>query len=88
MKDDYYVKPPSVFKMISNFTKTFGEHIVNGMENVPTNEYAERLDACSKCPHLRNKHMTCGKCGCFVEHKAKWKVSECPDLPSRWATKK
>lgn len=28
--------------------------------------------------------MRCGKCGCLIEHKAKWKTAICPDIPSRW----
>lgn len=28
--------------------------------------------------------MRCGKCGCMVEHKAKWRTTTCPDDPQRW----
>ena len=28
--------------------------------------------------------MRCGKCGCLIEHKARWKTTNCPDSPSRW----
>ena len=26
--------------------------------------------------------MRCGKCGCLLEHKAKWKTADCPD--NKW----
>ena len=31
--------------------------------------------------------MRCGKCGCLVQHKAKWQTTTCPDEPSRWPQK-
>ena len=28
--------------------------------------------------------MRCGKCGCLLEYKAKWRTTTCPDTPQRW----
>ena len=28
--------------------------------------------------------MRCGSCGCLLEHKARWKTSDCPLTPSKW----
>ena len=79
-----YVKPPSFLEMAKNFTKAAGKHIANGMKSVSQEVYIDRLDACNKCPFLVEEQKRCGKCGCILEHKAKWETSECPDTPSRW----
>lgn len=77
-------KTPSFFQMAKNFTKSLKDHVANGMVSVPQLVYMERLDACNKCPHLILKTKRCGKCGCMLEHKAKWESATCPDIPSRW----
>ena len=33
----------------------------------------------AKPPNVLRHLMRCGKCGCLVEHKAKWKTTTCPD---------
>tara|TARA_R110000751_G_scaffold143209_1_gene246562 strand:+ start:101 stop:433 length:333 start_codon:yes stop_codon:yes gene_type:complete len=75
---------PSLFKMIKTFSKDLTKYIKEGAPNVSPLEYAERLDACKVCPHLKTSIMRCGLCGCLLEHKAKWKTTDCPDKPSRW----
>ena len=75
-------KYPSVFKMISNFTKDLSTYIANGSPNVTPEEYQERLETCLKCPSLKRNVMRCTTCGCKVEHKAKWKTTVCPE--SKW----
>ena len=84
-KDDSenYVQPPSLFKMITNFTKEFSTYIASGAPNVTTEDYIDRLDTCNSCDHFIKKSMRCGKCGCLMQHKAKWKTSECP--LDKWA---
>ena len=47
-------------------------------------DYLERLSECKRCPNLKIKHMRCGLCGCLIQHKAKWKTTDCPDKPGRW----
>tara|TARA_R110002020_G_scaffold109623_1_gene253579 strand:- start:715 stop:1065 length:351 start_codon:yes stop_codon:yes gene_type:complete len=79
-----YEKTPSVFQMLKSFTKEVGKHVANGMKNVTAEEYAARLDTCMKCEFIQKEKMRCGKCGCLLEHKAKWKTATCPDEPSRW----
>ena len=83
-ESDLYLKPPSIFQMIKNFSKDIVEYIAKGAVNVSSEDYAERLDACKACPHLKQKYMRCGLCGCLIEHKAKWKTTKCPDSPERW----
>ncbi len=71
-------KPPSIFQMMKSFTKELGEYIKKGIPNVTPESYAKRLDICKTCTHLIEKRMRCGKCGCLLQHKAKWKTSDCP----------
>ena len=70
--------------MIKGFSKELVEYIAKGSPNVSPEDYADRLDACRKCPYLKTSHMRCGICGCLVQHKAKWKTTKCPDDPERW----
>ncbi len=48
----------------------------------------ERLLCCSTCPHLIQGPgkwgKVCGKCGCILVYKTKYKLSSCPDQPPRW----
>jgi hypothetical protein len=70
---------PSVFKMISTFSKELGTYIAKGAPNVSEEDYKERLETCLKCPSLKRDVMRCRTCGCMLEHKAKWKTSTCPE---------
>jgi hypothetical protein len=76
------VKPPSVFKMIKSFGKDLSAYVKAGAPSCSEKDYKERLLTCDACPHLMRNMMRCGKCGCLVEHKAKWKTTTCPD--SKW----
>ena len=38
----------------------------------------ERMDICKKCEHYSMRQERCKKCGCWLVHKIKFKVSECP----------
>jgi len=73
---------PSVFKMLTNFTKEVGTYLVNGSPNVTIDDYKDRLETCLNCTSLKRDVMRCSTCGCKVEHKAKWKTTDCPE--SKW----
>jgi len=75
---------PSMFEMARNFAGDLASYIAKGAPNVTHPAYVRRLTACDACPHLIKDKMRCGKCGCLVEHKAKWQTTTCPDTPSRW----
>ena len=75
---------PSFFQMAKNFAADLSKYVAQGAPNVTQPNYIRRLAACEACPHLIKDRMRCGKCGCLVEHKAKWKTTTCPDKPSRW----
>ena len=78
------VKPPSMLTMIKSFARDYKIWAAAGHPATSAADYIERLTACKACPHLIEKHMRCGKCGCLVEHKAKWRTTTCPDDPQRW----
>lgn len=46
------------------------------MKKVGGKEYMKRLDTCLTCEFRRADR--CGKCGCMLMTKAKWKTSTCP----------
>tara|TARA_Y100000593_G_scaffold70020_1_gene128522 strand:+ start:1585 stop:2037 length:453 start_codon:yes stop_codon:yes gene_type:complete len=75
-------KPPSVFKMMKSFSTDLANYVKAGAPNCSEKDYKERLLTCDACPHLLRNMMRCGKCGCLVEHKAKWKTTTCPD--NKW----
>tara|TARA_R110002074_G_scaffold112987_1_gene241474 strand:- start:591 stop:1019 length:429 start_codon:yes stop_codon:yes gene_type:complete len=83
-KDVEEVKPPSLIQMIKNFGKEYKKWAKEGHPTLSAADYTERLTACKACPHLIADKMRCGKCGCMVEHKAKWRTTTCPDDPQRW----
>ena len=75
-------KPPSMLTMIKSFARDYKVWAKAGHPSTTAADYIERLTACKACPHLIEKHMRCGKCGCLVEHKAKWRTTTCPI--SKW----
>ncbi len=70
---------PSIFKMLTNFTKEVGTYIANGAPNVTEDDYKDRLETCLGCPSLKRDVMRCKTCGCMIENKAKWKTTSCPE---------
>ena len=46
------------------------------MKKVSGKKYMKRLEICASCPFKRADR--CGKCGCILILKAKWKTSTCP----------
>ena len=72
-------KTPSLMEMMKTFTKEVVEYAKQGAPHVTEAQYKERLKTCGSCEHLKRDVMRCGKCGCMVEHKAKWGTTTCPD---------
>ena len=79
-------KPPSIFKMMKTFTSELANYIKEGAPNVTADAYAKRLDICSQCEHFIERTMRCGECGCMLQHKAKWRTSDCPK--KKWPKEK
>jgi len=73
-------KMPNLAKRAFSFAKSATEYVRSGMENVSEAQYETRLKICEVCPF--RKDTQCTKCGCYIELKAKWATSTCPD--NRW----
>ena len=71
-------KLPSFITMAKNFAGELAKYVAEGAPNVSESNYKKRLQTCKTCPHLIENVMRCGKCGCLLEHKAKWKTTKCP----------
>lgn len=82
--EELYQKTPGPLKMISNFVRDFKDYIKEGAPNVTPADYEERIIQCGTCPNLKKDSFRCNLCGCYMEHKAKWKTAVCPDNPPRW----
>jgi len=51
---------------------------IRGTANKLTAEERQlRLDVCSVCPHLVKLTRQCGKCGCFIDMKSRYRYSQC-----------
>ena len=71
-------KLPTALQMMKNFSKELVTFVKKGMPNVSEEDYQERLDDCFNCEHFLENLNRCGKCGCLVEYKARWKTTKCP----------
>jgi|TARA_R100000234_G_scaffold112569_1_gene86329 hypothetical protein len=67
---------PNIFVQIKNFIRSLYIHVRTGMKKVSGKEYMKRLETCTMCEFKRADR--CGKCGCILITKAKWKTSTCP----------
>lgn len=73
---------PSILQMMKSFTSELTKWVKEGAPNVSPEDYAMRLDICNGCEFLKKESMRCSKCGCLLEHKAKWKTADCPE--NKW----
>lgn len=69
---------PSIWQMAKTFSKELATWVKSGAPVVTEDDYKKRLSTCNACPFLDRKVMRCKECGCKVEHKAKWKTTDCP----------
>tara|TARA_R100001510_G_C7618614_1_gene180068 strand:- start:186 stop:485 length:300 start_codon:yes stop_codon:yes gene_type:complete len=72
------VKPPGIWAMAKSFSRDLTKYVKEGAPNVTEKDYRQRLSDCNSCEYLIKEKMRCGKCGCLIEHKAKWKTTTCP----------
>jgi hypothetical protein len=68
----------SFINKAKNLIKETTNHVLNGAQNVSREEYLRRAMVCDSCVHFVKKDNICGVCGCYMDVKAKWKVSDCP----------
>jgi hypothetical protein len=75
--------PPQVDRKRYGLTDVIKDTITGKAEYVSDEVYKSRLDVCKKCRFLIklplhvNGTGNCGKCGCFVDFKAKYAKSKC-----------
>lgn len=69
---------PSLAKQAAGFTKTVIQHVANGAKKSTAELAAERLKICEGCKLFRSEDRKCSACGCPVDRKVEWEVSECP----------
>ncbi|WNG16044.1 hypothetical protein [Cystobacter fuscus] len=83
--------PPSAILFV-RATQALVRWGLGGFRRVGPEAFAQRLDACLRCPHLRRPserllyQMTgnqeqplCGLCGCTIVRKARLQTEDCPD---------
>lgn len=77
---------PNFWEQIESFkkfTKDVGQKAVERHPIFVTSEEVNhRMITCTQCSEFNKEQKRCYKCGCFMEHKIKFKSSKCPD--SRW----
>lgn len=62
-----------------DFLKDVGQDVAEGNGFLASEEKAqERMNICMECPQFDQNHKRCYLCGCFMEHKIKFKSSSCP----------
>ena len=71
MKKKIMSKKYSIFDVVKDTIK-------GTVETSEENLSKERLDICNACPYLKSALRICGKCGCYVPSKVKYKSSQCP----------
>lgn len=69
---------PSTMQMAKNFVKSAAKHAQSGFAQVDSDMQKQRLQICNDCEFIVQNKSRCGKCGCFLETKTKWKTSSCP----------
>ena len=62
-----------------NFIGDVGQSVAEGTNPLIDKSFVqERLNICNDCGQFNEISKRCYLCGCFMEHKAKFKDAECP----------
>ena len=73
---------PEQGKNLAKFTFEVVKDVVNVSHKrdvyVKDEVKKDRMDVCKKCDYYHAKQNRCKHCGCFLEHKVKFRISECP----------
>lgn len=75
--DMYDEKMPGFVSQAAGFISTAAKHIAGGAVKASDEIVKHRLSICEKCPLLQSSRK-CKACGCPVDRKVQWEVSECP----------
>jgi hypothetical protein len=66
-------------KGFKNFISDVGQTIASGTNPILDEDFSQkRLDICNECNQFNVHSKRCYLCGCFMEHKVKFKDAECP----------
>ena len=57
---------------------TGSDNEAGGFVSDAKDKQKERWDICKVCEHYSVRQQRCKKCGCYLEYKIKFDVSECP----------
>jgi len=70
-------------KGFSEFAKSVGQDVAEGNSILVSEQKRnQRLSICNSCSQFNKESKKCYMCGCFMEHKIKFKSAECP--MSKW----
>ena len=66
-------------KGFKNFIGDVGQTVASGTNPIVAEDFFQkRLDICNECSQFNVHSKRCYLCGCFMEHKAKFKDAQCP----------
>lgn len=75
-------KYPDFWKQMrgfSEFAKSVGQDVAEGNALIVSEQKRdERLSVCNSCSQFNKESKRCYMCGCFMEHKIKFKSAQCP----------
>lgn len=60
------------------FLKSIIKYIRFGNQ-IPIDEYINRLTICKICNNFNHEKWTCKVCGCYLDKKAKMNTENCPE---------
>ena len=69
---------PSLLEQAKSFANSTAKDIANGFKRSDEKTVEERLSICNSCEFFIKDAKRCGKCGCFVEVKARRPKDSCP----------
>lgn len=73
---------PNFWEQMENFkqfAQSVGQNVVEGNGLIVSEDKRQQREKlCSDCSHFNSESKRCYICGCFMEHKVKFKASQCP----------
>lgn len=63
---------------VVSLAKEVGGFVAKGMPVLSEEQAQQRLSICGECEFFISAEKRCGKCGCYMEVKAKMATTKCP----------
>lgn len=73
-----------MIEQAAGFAQTAAAVAADGFTTLPRATAEVRTAVCAQCPEFAPKLRRCGRCGCFVDIKAKFRAAVCP--MGKWPT--